>query len=709
MNRILKIVLIVLGVLAALVATAAVVLPLLIDPNDYKDQITAAVEENTGREMAIPGDIRLSVFPWLGVELGEVRLGNAAGFGEEPFAEIGGAGVHVKLLPLLRKRIEIGTVSLDDLRLHLARKADGTSNWDDLVAAFGDGEEAPAKQPRETENGFVMPDLQVEAVAIHNAAVVFDDRAAGERYELSEVNLSTGRLRLGESFPLELSFRFAAQASGITTRSTLVAQVEPYPDSGLVRLPEFKLEVIARGEALPQGEQELELTGGGEFDGQAGRLQLRDLTLQIADMNITGRIDGNRLLESPEFNGRLTAKTFSPRAVMRRLGMQPPETRDSDVLNTAGLDIEFEATPEKAVLERVLIKLDDSSFEGEAGVRDFGNPAIDFRLALDQLDVDRYLPPESAEQAPASAGAGGAAEIDLGPLKALKLDGRLTAGKLKVANLNVENAELAVTAADGVLRIQPLGANLYGGTLRMQSTVNAAGKRPTYAVKGSLSGLHFGPLLKDLADIDKLEALANLDLDLTTSGTTTNEMIRSLNGRIAFELRDGVFNGFNLAQMLEAARDRFRQSGKTDAAAAGKTPGETKFSRFAASFSVNDGLLAGRDLALRTAGIEAAGAGNYSLADDRLDYTVNAKVLESAAGKLAELAGVTVPIKLSGNLLSPHFSIDMAGALKGAAQQKLQEEKQQLRQKTDEKVEKKKQELREDIQKGLRKLFEKSP
>ena len=44
---------------------AAVAQPwLLVNPNDYKDRIVRAVRTSTGRELTLPGDIKLSVFPW---------------------------------------------------------------------------------------------------------------------------------------------------------------------------------------------------------------------------------------------------------------------------------------------------------------------------------------------------------------------------------------------------------------------------------------------------------------------------------------------------------------------------------------------------------------------------------------------------------------------------------------------------------------------
>ena len=73
-------------VLVVLFVVAAVLFSRFFDPNAFKGQIAAAVKESTGRELVIPGQIELSYFPWLGFEVGEVRLGNPPGFGDGPFA-----------------------------------------------------------------------------------------------------------------------------------------------------------------------------------------------------------------------------------------------------------------------------------------------------------------------------------------------------------------------------------------------------------------------------------------------------------------------------------------------------------------------------------------------------------------------------------------------------------------------------------------------
>ncbi|HJW82001.1 MAG TPA: AsmA family protein, partial [Acidiferrobacterales bacterium] len=101
MKKTLKILGLALAVVVGLVITAAVVLPFVFDPNQYKGEIIRLVKDTTGRDLKIDKKIGWSFFPRLGVEAGGLELSNAPGFGKEPFAKIDAAGVHVQFLPLL--------------------------------------------------------------------------------------------------------------------------------------------------------------------------------------------------------------------------------------------------------------------------------------------------------------------------------------------------------------------------------------------------------------------------------------------------------------------------------------------------------------------------------------------------------------------------------------------------------------------------------
>src|SRR5919106_1086170 len=135
MKKRLKIVTLLLGLGVLLAAGIVIGIALFFDPNDYKSEIAARVEKYTGRKLSLEGDIDLSVFPWLGVELGALSLGNASGFGREPFLTSERAEIRVQLLPLLKKEVRMDKVRLQGVTVDLIRAKDGKTNWDDLLQA----------------------------------------------------------------------------------------------------------------------------------------------------------------------------------------------------------------------------------------------------------------------------------------------------------------------------------------------------------------------------------------------------------------------------------------------------------------------------------------------------------------------------------------------------------------------------------------------
>ncbi|MDH3749312.1 MAG: AsmA family protein, partial [Gammaproteobacteria bacterium] len=65
-----KVVFLILGIVAVLVI-AAIAFVLLFDPNDFREDIAAEVQRKTGRELVIEGDLELSLFPWLAINVGK--------------------------------------------------------------------------------------------------------------------------------------------------------------------------------------------------------------------------------------------------------------------------------------------------------------------------------------------------------------------------------------------------------------------------------------------------------------------------------------------------------------------------------------------------------------------------------------------------------------------------------------------------------------
>ncbi|MGD8927307.1 MAG: AsmA family protein, partial [Thioalkalispiraceae bacterium] len=121
--------------LVIVLVAAIIALPYIINPNDYKDDIIAQLKPYMhGRDLKIPGDIKLSIFPWLGVEMGEVVIGNAEGFVLKPFMTINNSKAHIRLLSLFSDKPEIGSLEFRNVKVYLQQDAEGRNNWSDLLA-----------------------------------------------------------------------------------------------------------------------------------------------------------------------------------------------------------------------------------------------------------------------------------------------------------------------------------------------------------------------------------------------------------------------------------------------------------------------------------------------------------------------------------------------------------------------------------------------
>ena len=257
MSKLIKWVLGIVVALALLMVAAVIVLPLVIDPNDYKDEIASKVREETGRELVISEPLDLSVFPWLGISAGGVSLGNAKGFGDQPFASLGALQLKVKLLPLLSGKVQVDTIVLKDLTLNLARNAAGRNNWDDLA---GKGEHKAARKEREAQKARQEAgafSFDVQGVEVVNAKVVWQDRQAKARYALKNVNLTAGALSPGGTAPLAMGFVLDTGKLGPQLTLKLKGTLSVGDDLMSYRMPDLALVLKGEGGALPKP---LELT-----------------------------------------------------------------------------------------------------------------------------------------------------------------------------------------------------------------------------------------------------------------------------------------------------------------------------------------------------------------------------------------------------------------------------------------------------------------
>ena len=696
MGKLLKIILSLAGLLVALVVVAAIVLPLVVDPNDYKQEIMDTVQDKTGRTLEIDGDISLSVFPWLGLDIGSTRLGNAAGFADPYMASMESVQVRVRLLPLLKKQLEVDTVKLAGLQLSLAKDKSGKTNWDDLTSA----QAAQQDKPEAETGGGQLDHLAIGGIEISDAKLAWDDRQGGAHYEIDDLSLVTAEITEGKPFDLTLGFTLLAADPPMTARFGLAGEVNLGEGLKAVQVGNATVTLDARGDSLPGGKLNLSLRTDVAVDLEAQTLSLPAVVLETLGLKITGKVAGNGIGgDAAEFNGDLKVDAFAPRKVIEALGQPAPVTTDSTVLGNADATLVWNASAKHFAVTDLQLQLDDTRLNGLLRVDSFAAPAIGFTLAIDAIDLDRYLPPPPAEGAASQPAAGTEAAPQLDGLRKLNLNGKLQIAKLKAANLSYQDAELQIKAKNGVVRMHPIGARLYGGSYNGDIQLDVSGKTARVSVNEKVNGVQAGPLLKDLVGDDKLLGTANLTAQFTGTGLTPEELRRSVSGNTAFSFTNGAVKGVNIAALIRKAQATL----KGQPAPPDDQPNQTDFAEMSGTAVVTNGLLRNDDLSLQSPLLRITGKGQTHLAEETIDYTLITKfvgTLEGQGGKgLGELKGVEIPVHIGGTYSKPVYKPDLAAAVTEAAKAKVQE-------KVDEKIDEQKQKIEQKIgDKLLKGLF----
>ena len=698
MGKLLKIILGLAALLAVIVVVAVIVLPMVVDPNDYKEEIAATVEKQTGRILSIEGDLSLSVFPWLGLDIGPTQISNAAGFEAPYMARMEAVQVRVKLLPLLRKQLEVDTLRLSGLRLNLGKDKQGQSNWADITARL-EKEDKPEKQADGSgaadsdSTASPLDRLAIGGIEVSDAQLLWDDRSTDSRYEINALSFTTGAIEPGEAFKLELRFEVAATQPPVNGRIELAGDILITDGLDAISVTAGMLGLELKGEGVPGGALDATLTTDVRLDLAAQTLTLPDIKLVSKGLNISGNVDGVAISgDAPRFNGVLKIAEFSPRKLLAELGQESPPTADKAVLDKADATLTWDASLQHVAATALTLHLDDSTLQGAARVDSFDAPAISFTATLDQFNLDRYLPPETQDSAAPKNGDSKAATstaasdaLPLDALRGLNVSGRLGIGRLQAFNLRSSDIEIEVKAKDGVLKISQFGANLYNGAVQADVTLDVRKDTPSFSVNEKLTGVQAGPLLMDLTGKEQLLGTANVNANLTGTGVSSEQINKTLNGTAGFEFTDGAVKGVNIASLIRSAQAKI----KGQPAPAQSEENQTDFALMKGTVVISNGNVNNKDLLMMSPLLRITGAGDVSLPKETIDYTLTTKFVGSLKGQggedVTELQGLSIPVHVGGSFSKPTYAPDLAAVLSGAAkaevEKKVEKEKKKLQKK----------------------------
>lgn len=727
MNKIVKYGLLGAGSIVGVAVAGAVYIAATFDPNDYKEEIIQAVKESRQRTLHLDGDIKLTFFPSLGVNLGKVSLSEHNS--DQQFAAIEAARVSLALMPLLSKQVVVSEVLLSGLTATLIRHKDGTTNIDDLL-----GKDQPPEEDKQAVK------FDIARVTVEKTSLSYRDEGTGAQYALKELNLKTGRIANGVPGNIDLSVGVQGNQPRLDINTQLKTRLTFDLDKQLYQLADMDLQVS--GSALDISS--LRLKAGGDVGANlaaqeygANKFRLNatgikggdsfDVTLDapVLSMNadkfsgdkltLDARLDGAMgnviaALAIPGLEGnaesfkvakltldldvKQTDQAFKVKLASPLLGNFKTKQFDLSKL-TLAVNATGDRLPNKSVssemkgrmqadLLKESVQLDlgggllQSQVAAKIGVSGFANPAIKFDVDVDQFDADLYLPEKTGKKASEPEQA-----LDLSALRSLNLDGSLSIGQLKVANIRSSKVRLDVKARNGQVNISPLSANLYQGSMNGSLSVNAQAT-PAIAINQKLTGINVAALTKDAADFDTLEGRGNVAMNLTMQGGTVSAMKKAMDGNMSLNLSDGAIKGINIAKKL---RDAQGVLGKAQTQSTNQNE-KTDFSELKASFRVNNGVAHNEDLSLKSPLLRLTGNGDINIGNDSMNYLAKAtlaRTLEGQGGR-DSVGGITVPVRVSGPFSDLKYTLDFGAMVSEAAKQKVEAKKEEIKTKMQDKL-----------------------
>jgi AsmA protein len=647
----------ILGLLLIIVALGFA-LTHLFDPNDYKDEIRKLVRDRAHVELTLNGDIGWSLFPWLGLELHDASVATLTE-PTKPFADLQMLGLSVRVLPLLRKEVQMSDVRVEGLNLMLTRDENGHGNWEDIGKVPATAAN-PAQPPVPQTTPGTPPDaaatkpdkawqplkLDIDSLTVNNARVDFNDVQKARQFTAESIQLSTGPVHNATDIPVKLTAFLSTNQPVIRTKTELTGKLRFDRALKRYQFDDMRLSGEAAGDPL-QGKT-LTFSAQGQLlaDMSANVAEWTNLKFSANQLRALGELHVRDLDKAPQLSGGISIAQFNLREFLDSIGQTAPALGDNS-LTRLEMVSRIAATQNSASLDDLTLRLDDSTFTGRVAVEDFARQSLRLKLKADTFDADRYRPPQS-EQAKA-AGAARKTEVQgneaqamaasgdsplpnqptqvawsdtkllpLERMRKLDVDADLNFGKLTVEKLQIQNAALKTSALDGVITVDSLRGDLYNGNFEVKGNLDVRLEVPLASVQTHIVKVPVERFIQSQGTTPPLRGLLNLNSDVTAKGNSEKALVESLNGTASFALNDGVLVNANLEQQLcrgISVLNRKTLSGDPR----GK---DTPFQQLNGNLTFRNGVASNPDLKVRTPGLTVNGDGDIDLRVLGMNYRV---------------------------------------------------------------------------------------
>ncbi|VAW37754.1 hypothetical protein MNBD_GAMMA01-112 [hydrothermal vent metagenome] len=651
--------------LVVLVVIAAVVLPLVLDPNDHKDRIEGEIQQQIGRQAQLNGEIQWSVFPWLALTFNDVDIKNATGFKGDNLAKIQTLSARVKLLPLLKQNVEIGRVVIDTAEFTLQVNKQGHSNWQSILDNLNSGNDT--KQ----ESGSPSDKFSIAGISLNNITLNYFDSQAGMTLNISKLELTTSEIAINSLVTIATSMQILMPDSGlnINLTSDIIAK-NLLSDEGIeFSINNFKVAgQLSSDSPIPL---DINATQVGVINLAKDTLLFPKVIITAGDAQITSDISGSNISQNMSLSGSYSLASFNLNKFMASLLGSPLVS--SDIFADFSSTGKWLLSGNHLKLADLVIKFDKTVINGSTDIKDLDNLRGKFGLNINQLNIDDFVGDEDSSASGSNNPAN--SEINFG-----NLTGSINIDSLTASGTKIDNVKMQVKTNGAKMVLEPVTADFYQGMLVTAVRVNTKAKSNKIIVEHKMNKIQAGPLLTDLAGSELLTGIGNLDINLNIDEPFSEIPLKTAHGQINYTLADGAIYGVDVFGMMQTGLSMLYPELKQEEDDGIK---KTSFALMQLDADINAGIITTRVLKIESPYLQITGEVTIDLINMSIDGTIEPVLLDIpdqlVSDKYTKLLNIPIPVAVSGSLLEPDIKIDAKKLLLATQKERIDKEKDKLK------------------------------
>jgi uncharacterized protein involved in outer membrane biogenesis len=375
------------------------------------------------------------------------------------------------------------------------------------------------------------------------------------------------------------------------------------------------------------------------------------------------------------------AMTFAGTGKLQNASLKLPSMTKPVAIRNADLNF----SQNSAALANLAASVGQTNATGSMTLKNFAQPQVQFTLNADKVNVAELqqimnaAPAEAPKRAAEPGGfwrltpranaqtASSAQNKQPGILDKMTGGGAVSIGTVEYDQMLLSNVRSNVSINHGVVTMNPLTSQLYGGQENGTVTIDMRSAQPVYTVNLKTDKVDANKLISSVSSIkEMIYGLLASNVNATFSSTSADSIARGLNGTLALNLTNGKLANLDLLRELAAV-------GKFVGGLPGAPKGFTNLVQLSGTFDVKNGVAQTNDLKAVIDGGTLAATGTVNLADQELDLHVTAVLSKTASQQaggtqigglmntaLANNQGeLVMPVILTGTFQHPQVTPDL--------------------------------------------------